>query len=172
MTRLPVSPQSQAVVDHLLKFAEAHPSVVVELQPFASGGPCEVVVEFLPERKDACDLSLLITEGRTVARFGSRERLSAVHGGAVPFGDPKGGAFELDMRADYRSLNVLLETISGGRLRPFSAVWWGRRLEPLGAYLDLGEKTVYVGETSGFLRGLLELPRLVAFRNAAFAPWE
>ena len=172
MSLVPASPQTQAVVDHLVKFAAAFPGVEVELQPFVEGGPCEVKADLLPAKKDACDISLLITRGLVVARFGSKARLAAIVGAPKFFGDPAETAWELDMRADYKHLNALLEALAAGKLKPHSAVWAGGRVEPLGAWLELPESKVYVGDTSGFLRGILALFRLVSFRDASFAPWE
>lgn len=169
MNGLTLTPPTQAVVDHLLSFAAKHPTVEVEITPIAPGGSHEVFVDLLPAALDQCNLSLRLREGWAEALFASKDRIAALHKTAPS--SSKDSCFLLDMRRDYKHLAVLLNAVAAGRVRPYSAVWFGRALEPLGAYVGLDEKEVYVGETSGFIRGILALPRIVTFREASFAPW-
>lgn len=172
MDGLVLSPPSQALVDYVLKFAGDYPKTMVEVQPIAAGGSHEVWLDLLPLEKKACNLSLKIKDGRAEASFGSNERMSALVGKSVFLAGAKTDNFVLDMRRDYKALDKLLHALANGRLKPHSAVWFGRFLEPLGAYVELDGVSVYVGETQGIVRGILALFRVVRFGDAQFAVWE
>lgn len=172
MDGLVLTPATQALVDYVLKFAADYPKTMVELQPIAPGGSHEVWLDLLPLEKKACNLSLRIKEGFAEALFGSNERMCALVGKGAFLAAASTNNFSLDMRRDYKALDKLLLALANGRVKPHSAVWFGRFLEPLGAAVELDGVSVYVGETQGIVRGVLALPRLVGFRDSQFAPWE
>lgn len=168
-----LTPDTQAVLDHLLKFAARYPSVSVEIEPIAAGGGCEVVVDLIPAKLEACNLSFRLDHGRAEALFASNERFSAVNGGReVLFADPKQSQLRLNLRADYRDLHALCETIAAGRIKPHAALWFRRWLDPLGAHLELDQVKVYAGDRQGFLLGILALFFIVSFKDSEFHPWE